>query len=56
MPRIEELIYSDSYHSWDDSDFELLNLSDAELHEYAEDAAIQMNSTSVSTNSASTAK
>ncbi len=54
MPRIEELIYSDTYHSWDDSEFELLSLSDKELHEYAEYASIQANVTRVSTDSALT--
>ena len=56
MPRIEKLIYSDSYHSWDDSDFELLSLSDTELHEYAEDASVQANVTRISTDSALTVK
>jgi hypothetical protein len=56
MLRIEELIYSDSYPSWEDSDFELFNLSDAELHEYAEADSIQTNATRTSADSALTAK
>ena len=56
MTRIEEPLYNASYPSWDDTDFEILTLSDAELHEYAEAAAIQTNVTHSPTDSAMTAE
>ena len=56
MTRIEELLYSASYPSWDGMDFEILTLSDAELHEYAEAAAIQTTVTHSPTDSAMTAE